>query len=396
MFLKLGGTASKRSSSQSDEGVFCYFLNHIREEIKMTKRRYNFNPGPAALPLDVLEEAQEHFVDYQGTGISLLEMSHRSRAVEELNHDTQQLLLKLLDLPNGYEVLFMGGGASTQFALLPLNFLDTTQIANYALTGSFSEKAYKEAAYIGHTHNAASSKNQQWRSIPTLSEADLATNSAYLHITMNNTIEGSRYNSIPEVGSIPLVADLTSEILSRKLDLQRFSMIYAGAQKNLGPAGVTVAIIRENWLEKASKKIPEIMRYDTFAKNKSLYNTPPVHAIYMMNLVLQWVVKQGGVEQLEHFNRVKSGLIYDVIDASAGFYKGIIEVNDRSHMNITWRMANEGIERQFIEESVANGFEGLAGHRSVGGLRASTYNAVPYEACQALADFMVDFARRNG
>ncbi|SDN54058.1 phosphoserine aminotransferase [Paenibacillus sp. yr247] len=221
-------------------------------------------------------------------------------------------------------------------------------------------------------------------------------NSAYLHITMNKTIEGSRYTTIPEVDSTPLVADLTSEILSRKLDLQRFSMLYAGAQKNLGPAGVTVAIIRENWLEKASKKIPEIMRYETFAKNKSLYNTPPVHTIYLMNLVLKWVVKQGGVEQLEHQNSEKSGLIYDVIDASGGFYQGIIEVNDRSHMNITWRMANEGIERQFIEESEANGFEGLARYRSVGGLRASAYNAVSYEACQALADFMIDFARRNG
>ncbi|NOU73289.1 3-phosphoserine/phosphohydroxythreonine transaminase [Paenibacillus sp. LMG 31458] len=362
----------------------------------MTKRLYNFNPGPAALPLEVLEEAQEQFVDYQGTGISLLEMSHRSRTVEDLNQETQQLLLKLLDLPSGYEVLFMGGGASTQFALLPLNFVDTNQTANYVLTGSFSEKAFKEASYVGRTHIAASSKDQQWRCIPELSADQLAPDSAYIHITMNNTIEGSRYNAIPEVGSTPLIADVTSEILSRKLDLQKFSMIYAGAQKNLGPAGVTVAIIREDWLEKASKKIPEIMRYETFAKNKSLFNTPPVHAIYMMNLVLKWVVNKGGVEQLEQLNRIKSGLIYDVIDHSGGFYNGIIEVNDRSHMNITWRMANEGIERRFIEESEANGFEGLAGHRSVGGLRASAYNAVPFEACQALADFMVDFARRNG
>lgn len=361
-----------------------------------TKRRYNFNPGPAALPFDILEEAQQQFADYNGTGISLLEMSHRSRIVEELNRETQKLLLTLLGIPNGYEALFMGGGASTQFALLPMNFLKPHQTANYVLTGNFAEKAYKEAAYLGRTHVVASSKDQKWRSIPAINEEDLSEDSAYLHITMNNTIEGSRYTSIPEVTSTPLVADMTSEILSRKLDLHKFSMIYAGAQKNLGPAGVTVAIIRESWLEQASNEIPEIMRYSTFAKNKSLFNTPPVHAIYMMNLVLKWAQKQGGVEQLEQRNLVKAGLIYEVIDASGGFYQGIIEAENRSPMNITWRMANEEVERQFILESEFHGFEGLAGHRSVGGLRASAYNAVPYEACQALADFMNDFAQRHG
>lgn len=364
--------------------------------MNLTKRRYNFNPGPAALPLDVLEEAQQQFIDYDGKGISLLEMSHRSRAVEEINHETQLLLLSLLDLPNGYEVLFMGGGASTQFALLPMNFLQPHLTANYVLTGSFAEKAYKEAAYLGRTHVAASSKEQAWRGIPVWDTKDLSPDAAYVHITMNNTIEGSRYAEIPEVGDISLVGDMTSEILSRKLDLQKFSMIYAGAQKNLGPAGVTVVIIRESWLEQASKEIPEIMRYSTFAKNKSLFNTPPVHAIYMTNLVLKWAQKQGGVEQLERHNLVKAGLIYEVIDASGGFYQGIIDAKDRSSMNITWRMANEELERRFILESETHGFEGLAGHRSVGGLRASAYNAVPYEACQALAEFMLDFARRNG
>lgn len=361
-----------------------------------TKRRYNFNPGPAALPLDVLEEAQQQFVDYDGKGISLLEMSHRSRTVEELNHETQLLLLSLLDLPKGYEVLFMGGGASTQFALLPMNFLKPNLTANYVLTGSFAEKAYKEAAYIGRTHAAASSKEQGWRGIPALGTKDLSPDAAYVHITMNNTIEGSRYAEIPEVGAVPLVGDMTSDILSRKLDLQKFSMIYAGAQKNLGPAGVTVVVIRESWLEQASNEIPEIMRYSTFVKNKSLFNTPPVHAIYMTNLVLQWAQKQGGVEQLERHNLVKAGLIYEVIDASDGFYQGIIDVKDRSSMNVTWRMANEELERRFIAESETHGFEGLAGHRSVGGLRASAYNAVPYDACQALAEFMLDFAHRNG
>jgi phosphoserine aminotransferase len=362
----------------------------------VTNRRYNFNPGPAALPLDVLEEAQQHFIDYEGKGISLLEMSHRSRTVEEINHQTQTLLLSLLDLPKGYEVLFMGGGASTQFALLPMNFLAPHLTANYVLTGSFAEKAYKEAAYLGRTHVAASSKEQGWRGIPDMGTKDLSPDAAYVHITMNNTIEGSRYAKIPEVGNTPLVGDMTSEILSRKLDLQKFSMIYAGAQKNLGPAGVTVVVIRESWLEQASKEIPEIMRYSTFAANKSLFNTPPVHAIYMTNLVLKWAHKQGGVEQLERRNLVKADLIYNIIDASSGFYQGIIDPKDRSPMNVTWRLANEELERRFILESETHGFEGLAGHRSVGGLRASAYNAVPDEACQALAAFMLDFARRNG
>ncbi|UKS27803.1 3-phosphoserine/phosphohydroxythreonine transaminase [Paenibacillus sp. HWE-109] len=363
----------------------------------MTKRLYNFNPGPAALPLEVLEEAQATFVDYQGNGISLLEMSHRSRGVEELNHETQQLLLQLLNLPTSeYDVLFMGGGASAQFALLPMNFLHTNQTAHYVLTGSFAEKAYKEATYIGQAAIAASSKNQNWSHIPLLDEIQLSGNPAYLHLTLNNTIEGSRFNSIPNVGSTPLVADMTSDILSRKLDLQPFSMIYAGAQKNLGPAGVTVAILRKDWLLQGSKLIPEIMRYETFAKHQSLFNTPPVHAIYMMNLMLKWVLQQGGVAALEQQNAGKAKLVYDVIDNSNGFYKGIIAHKDRSDMNITWRMADEALEKAFIQESLAHGFEGLAGHRSVGGLRASAYNAVPVEACQALAELMIAFAQKQG
>ncbi|MEC0231609.1 3-phosphoserine/phosphohydroxythreonine transaminase [Paenibacillus alba] len=363
----------------------------------MTKRLYNFNPGPAALPLEVLEEAQETFVDFQGTGISLLEMSHRSRGVEQLNQETQQLLLHLLNLPaSDYEVLFMGGGASTQFALLPMNFLPANQTAHYVLTGSFAEKAYKEAGYIGKTQIAASSKEHNWQYIPDLHETELTADAAYLHLTLNNTIEGSRFQQIPEVGSTPLVADMTSDILSRRLDLEQFSMIYAGAQKNLGPAGVTVAIVRKTWLQQASTQIPEIMRYETFAKHQSLYNTPPVHAIYMMNLVLKWALQQGGVASLELQNKHKAKLIYDIIDGSSGFYKGLIAHKDRSDMNITWRMSNEQIEKAFIQESLENGFEGLAGHRSVGGMRASSYNAVPLEACQALADFMKAFVRKYG
>jgi phosphoserine aminotransferase len=361
----------------------------------MTERLYNFNPGPAALPLDVLKQAQDELVEFQNGGMSILEMSHRSRRVEIMNQETQALLLQALHLKNGYQVLFMGGGASTQFALIPLNLLQPEQFAAYALSGSFSEKAYQEAKFIGNTRVTASTKELNWSQIPQIME-QLDSNCSYLHITSNNTIEGSRYNYIPETRGIPIIADMTSDILSRKLDLDRFSMIYAGAQKNLGPAGVTTVIIREDLLQNASKHIPMILRYETFAKNQSLYNTPPVHAIYMMNLVLKWTIKQGGIEVLEKLNKQKAKLVYDVIDSSNGFYKGIIEQKDRSDMNITWRMATDELEQRFVKESELHGFEGLAGHRSFGGLRASAYNAVPLKACRALAEFMIEFQRKNG
>jgi phosphoserine aminotransferase len=362
----------------------------------MTTRIYNFNPGPAALPLQVLQQAQEELVNYQHAGMSLMEMSHRSQYVEQLNEETQRLLLEALGLEKGYHALFMGGGASTQFALIPMNFLLPQKKAGYMLSGSFSEKAYKEATYVGKVQITASSKEQHWRNVPTMLEQDCDPDFSYIHLTTNNTIEGSRYTEIPRTGEVPIIADMTSDILSRKLISHKFSMIYAGAQKNLGPAGVTAVILREDMLSNSSKDIPVIMRYETFAKDRSLYNTPPVHSIYMMNLVLKWVVEQGGVEQLEKRNAEKARMLYDVIDSSGGFYQGIIMQADRSDMNITWRMANEEMEQRFVKESEQCGFDGLAGHRSVGGLRASAYNAVPVEACKALADFMIEFQRRNG
>jgi phosphoserine aminotransferase len=362
----------------------------------MTQRIHNFNAGPAALPLEVLHHAQEEFVEFQNGGMSIMEMSHRSKRVEEMHHETQRLLLEALQLKKGYQVLFMGGGASTQFALLPLNFLQKNKYAAYALSGSFSEKAYQEAQFIGDVRIIGSSKAENWSRIPQLDQAGLVANCSYLHITSNNTIEGSRYNQFPEIGQIPLIADMTSDILSRKLDLEQFSLIYAGAQKNLGPAGVTAVIIREDLLQNASQHIPLIFRYETYAKHNSLYNTPPVHSIYMMNLVLKWVIKHGGIEGMEQQNKQKAKLIYDVIDSSAGFYKGIIAEGYRSDMNITWRMSSVEMEQRFVKESEAQGFEGLAGHRSVDGLRASAYNAVSLESCKALADFMIDFKKVSG
>ncbi len=362
----------------------------------MTKRIYNFNPGPAALPVEVLEQAQENFVEYKQLGISLMEMSHRSKLVEQLNEETQQLLLDIVGLKNGYKVLFMGGGASTQFALVPLNFLLPERVGNYVLSGSFSEKAYSEAQFVGQAHIASSSKAQKWIQVPNQQDLRLSEDAAYVHMTTNNTIEGSRFNDIPDVGNVPLIADMTSDILSRQLDYEKFALVYAGAQKNLGPAGVTTVIIREELLEHARKDIPLIMRYETFAKEKSLYNTPPVHSVYVMNLVLKWVIEQGGVAALEKRNADKAGLVYQTIDASGGFYKGIVNRADRSDMNITWKLTSEELEQQFVKESKLNGFEGLSGHRSVGGLRASAYNAVPVEACKALVDFMIEFQRKHG
>jgi len=363
----------------------------------MTKRAYVFNPGPAALPLEVLQEASEQLANHEQMGLSIMEMSHRSKYVEQMNQETQQLLLELLGLKEGdCHVLFMGGGASTQFALMPMNFLAPETVGNYVLTGSFSEKAYSEAKYIGGTHVAASTKDANWRTIPDAQAIRLSERPAYVHITTNNTIEGSRYNALPEVGDTPLFGDMTSDILSRVLPLDRFSLIYAGAQKNLGPAGVTAVIVKDELLQQASRDIPVIMRYETYAKDRSLYNTPPVHAIYMTNLMLRWVKKHGGVAAMEKMNRAKAKLLYDAIEGSGGFYQGIVDPGVRSDMNITWRMRSEELEKQFLEESKQHAFIGLAGHRSVGGLRASAYNAVPLEACQALASFMADFMKRNG
>ncbi|WP_127532562.1 3-phosphoserine/phosphohydroxythreonine transaminase [Paenibacillus kobensis] len=363
----------------------------------MTTRLYNFNPGPAALPLEVLEEAKETTVQYGGRGISIMEMSHRSKPVEQLAAVTEQLLLELMGLQQDrYRALFMGGGASAQFAMLPLNFLAEGLAADYILSGSFSEKALQEAQFIGSTRKAASTKDEQWQRTPDVSSLQVKADTAYVHMTTNNTIEGSRFNVFPETGDVPLIADMTSDLLGRDIDYRRFSMIYAGAQKNIGPAGITAVIIRKELLERGSKHIPLIWRYATYANNDSLYNTPPVHALYLTNLVLQWTKRQGGVKQLEAVNRAKAALLYDAIDQSGGFYQGIIAKADRSDMNITWRLADKQLERLFVQESEQYGFEGLAGHRSVGGIRASAYNAVPVEACQALADFMTDFQLRHG
>lgn len=361
----------------------------------MAKRAYNFNAGPAALPLDVLRQAQEEFVDFHGIGMSIMEISHRSKEYEQVNDEAQALVTELLGVPSGYRVLFLQGGASTQFAMIPMNFLPAGKAAGYVLTGSWADKAVKEAQGVGETYAAATGEPNGFRRIPGLSEIDVRPDAAYIHITSNETIAGSQYAAYPDTGSVPLIGDLSSDIMCRPVDVSKFSLIYAGAQKNLGPSGVTVVIIRDDLLEQAAKGLPTMLRYETHAKSKSLYNTPPVYSVYMMGLVLKWVKEQGGLAAMERLNRDKTKLIYDAIDGSGGFYTGLVEPDSRSLMNITFALGNEELEKKFIQESEKEGFVGLKGHRDVGHMRASTYNAVPYKSCKALADFMNDFRTRH-
>ncbi|KGR87874.1 3-phosphoserine/phosphohydroxythreonine transaminase [Lysinibacillus boronitolerans] len=361
----------------------------------MTQRAYNFNAGPSALPQEVLENAQQQLVNFRDSGMSIMEMSHRSAIFDEVHNEAITLLKKLYAIPENYEVLFLQGGASLQFTMVPMNFLTTEQKASYVLSGSWSEKAFKEAKLFGTPVEAASTKENQYRNIPALEDIQFNEDDAYVHITSNNTIYGTQWKNFPSTGNVPLVADMSSDILSKPVDIEKFGIIYAGAQKNLGPSGVTVVIIRKDLLEKANKNIPTMLKYTTHADSNSLYNTPPTFGIYMLGEVLKWVEAKGGVAAIEKHNELKAKVIYDAIDNSNGFYKGHATPESRSLMNITFRVADEELEKQFLAEAKAAGFIGLNGHRSVGGCRASTYNAVPLEACEALRDFMVNFQQKH-
>ncbi|MGI6096915.1 MAG: 3-phosphoserine/phosphohydroxythreonine transaminase [Dethiobacteria bacterium] len=360
------------------------------------KRVYNFYPGPATLPLSVLEKARMELTNYRGTGMSVMEMSHRSAAVEELITSTEKLLLELLELPAHYRVLFLQGGASTQFYMVPLNFLPEGKSADYLVTGNFAEKAFKEAAKIGRVRAAADTKGDAYRSIPKLEDIKLDPEAAYLHLTSNNTVYGTQWREFPCCGDIPLICDASSDILSRRLDFTQFVLIYAGAQKNLGPAGTTVVVIREDLLEKVPQELPSMLRYDIHAAKNSLYNTPSIFAIYMVNLVLNWLKDEvGGLEEMEKINRRKAKLIYDEIDQSNGFYRGYAAADSRSLMNVTFRLPEEELEKKFVAAAEARGLVGLKGYRTVGGIRASIYNAMPIEGCDSLAEFMREFREEN-
>jgi phosphoserine aminotransferase len=360
------------------------------------KRALNFNPGPAVLPLDVLKEAQAELLDFAGTGMSILEVSHRSAEYEKIHNEAQALLRELLGLGDNYKVLFLGGGASTQFLMLPMNYLVEGKTADYILTGAWSKKAHKEAKLIGKTTVAATTEvDGKFARIPKAEELKLTDGAAYVHLTSNNTIFGTEWQSFPVVKA-PLVADMSSDFLWRPFDAKKFALIYAGAQKNLGPAGVTIVVIRDDFLGVAKDGLPTMMSYKTHSENNSLYNTPPCFAIYLVGKVLRWLKGKGGLVTMEKENRTKGDLLYGTIDKHAGFYKAPVEKASRSYMNVVFRLPSEELEKKFVDEGKKQGMIGLKGHRSVGGIRVSIYNSAPLDWVRSVTQFMEDFVKRNG
>lgn len=353
----------------------------------------NFNAGPAMLPRAVLEQVQAELLDYRGHGMSIMEFSHRSKEYEETNRRAEANFKKLLGVGEGHRVLFLQGGASLQFAMVPMNFLPPGATADFVMTGSWGEKALDEARALGQTHIAATTRDGGYRRVPRAEEIHLSENPAYVHLTSNETIQGTQFSEFPDLGDVPVVSDMSSDVLSRPFDASKFALIYAGAQKNLGPSGVVAVLIRESFLERAQKGPPTMLRYGTHAKNDSLYNTPPTFGVYVMDLVLRWIDGLGGLTAMAERNQRKAVVIYDVIDKSGGFYRGHAEPGSRSLMNVTFRLPDEALEKRFLAQAAEAGMVGLPGHRSVGGVRASIYNAMPLEDCQALASFMTEFQR---
>lgn len=355
------------------------------------KRAYNFNAGPSAMPESVLKEAQAEFLNYQNTGMSIIEMSHRSSEYDAMHQETKALLRELMEIPDNYEILFIQGGGSTQFLMTAANFF-TKKYAAYVNTGVWAKKAMAEAKFFGEVYEAASSADRNHSYIP--QKFTIKPETSYVHLTANNTIYGTEYPTFPQF-DVPVICDMSSDILSRRINVADFDLIYAGAQKNLGPAGVVLVIIKKEFLATARTELPTMLKYSTFAEKDSLYNTPPVFCIYMVNKTLHWIKNQGGVDAVAKNNAAKAKLIYDVIDGSNGFYKGHAEKPYRSSMNITFNLATPEMEKDFIAKGKAAGFIGINGHRSVGGCRASAYNAVPMEACQALAAFMQQYQQEQ-
>lgn len=361
------------------------------------KRAYNFNAGPAVLPLEVLEQAQAELLDYQGTGMSVMEISHRSKEFEAIIQTAEADLRELLAIPSNYKVLFLQGGASLQFAMIPMNFRPAGASADYIVTGAWSKKAFDEAQKLGTARAAANLKPENFTRVPAQSELDLDPNAAYLYFTSNETIHGVEFfgEPVPPAG-VPLICDTSSDFISRPLDVSKYAMLYAGAQKNAGPAGVVVCIIRDDLLERVPANLPAMLDYRLMAENASLYNTPPCWSIYIVGLVFKWAKKLGGLEAIAKHNRAKADILYKVIDESGGFYRGHARPESRSVMNVTFRLPTEELEALFVSEAKKLGMIGLKGHRSVGGLRASIYNALPIEAVEELAKFMKDFHQKNG
>lgn len=364
---------------------------------RTTKRAYNFNAGPAALPLSVLERMREEMLDYGGTGMSVMEMSHRSPEFEAISDNAERLLRHLLAIPDDYAVAFLQGGGSLQFAMVPMNLYQPGKPVDVLHTGSWTAKAIEELKKIAQYRLAASTEGEKFTNVPRPNEIALDANASYVAMCTNNTIEGTQWSYVPATGGVPLVADMSSDIASKPIDVRQFGLIFAGAQKNLGPSGATVVIIRRDLAERANDKIAKILQYRTQIKERSLYHTPSTFAIYTMGLVLEWIEAEGGLAAIEKRNAQKSKLLYDTIDGS-GFYKCPVERESRSKMNVVFRVAggDEAVEAKFAKEAEASRIAGVKGHRSVGGMRASIYNAVTLEAVEALTAFMRDFEHRNG
>lgn len=346
------------------------------------------------LPEEVLKSAANEMLDYGGTGQSVMEMSHRSKEYETIIQNAEASLREILNIPQNYKVLFLQGGASLQFAMIPLNLLGENGEADYVVTGEWAKKAAQEAARYGKVNIVASSEDKTFSYIPKLDAAKFNKNAKYFHIASNNTIFGTRYNEFPNTGKVPLVADMSSEILSREIDVSKFGIIYAGAQKNMGPAGVTVVIIREDLIGNAMKITPTMLNYKTHADNNSMFNTPPCYSIYICGKVFEWVKNLGGVKAMEKLNNKKAAVLYDFLDKSKMF-KGTVAAKDRSIMNVPFVAKSEELNEKFIKEAKAAGFINLKGHRSVGGMRASIYNAMPIEGVNALVEFMKKFEKEN-
>jgi phosphoserine aminotransferase len=358
-------------------------------------RIFNFSAGPAVLPLPVLEEAQRDLLALPGVGMSVLEISHRSTAFDQVIQGAEADLRRLAGIPDDYRVLFLQGGASLQFSMVPMNLLPPGGTADYIVTGVWSQKAVKEAKRVGTVHVAASTEAERFTRVPRQDELLLTPGAAYVHMTSNNTIFGTQWKQLPDVGDVPLVCDASSDIFSGPLDVGRFALIYAGAQKNLAPAGLTIVIIRDDCLKRVPVSLPTMLDYAVHAESQSLYNTPPVFPIYIMRLVLKWLLAAGGLEAIGRLNERKAGKLYEEIDRS-GFYRGHAHKDCRSTMNVTFRLPSEELEKRFVQQATAAGLDGLKGHRSVGGLRASVYNAFPEAGVDALVQFMREFERRNG
>lgn len=359
----------------------------------MPKRIFNFAAGPCTLPLPTLEKAQSEFVNFQDAGMSLFEMSHRGPIYDAVHKEALKLFREVYEIPETHRILFIGGGATLQFAMIPMNFLTEGRFAEYVNTGTWSTKAIKDARLIGDAREIASGKDDNFMKIP--KGFTVSPDAAYLHITTNNTIKGTEYHVIPDSGSVPLVADMSSDFLSRPVDWARYGLVYGGAQKNLGPSGLCVVIISDAFLSRSNEALPAYLRYDLHAGADSMYNTPPMFQIYMLKLVLEWVIQQGGLVAMDRAADERSQLLYSLFDQYPEYYRCPVAREDRSRMNVCFRLPSEDLEKKFLAEAGGRGLSGLKGHRSVGGCRASLYNAMPIQGVEALVAFMKEFMNGN-